>query len=175
MAKGVLVATAPHIAAHVESQLLDAKMNSSQEVPGMAAALGYAGLLPFIFLSIALWFVDEATMVPVSDALLLYAAVILSFMGAIHWGVAMMQLDGPNRLQLGLSVVPPLLAWFGSFTPWIINYSVLYLAFAGLCVFDSRLSKRGALPGWYPRLRVPLTVVVVASLISAQLALTLGH
>ncbi len=151
------------------------KTNTSQDVPGMAAALGYAGLLPFIFLSIALWFVDRVTAVPVSDALLLYAAVILAFMGAIHWGVAMMQPNGPNGLQLGLSVVPPLVAWFGSFTPWIINYAVLYLAFAGLCVFDSRQTKLGVLPGWYPKLRVPLTVVVVLSLISAQLALTLAQ
>jgi len=175
MAKGFVVPMAAHAVVYAESQLLDAKMNTLQKVPGIAAALGYAGLLPFVFLSVALWFVDEATAVPISDALLLYAAVILAFMGAIHWGVAMMQPDGPNRLQLGLSVVPPLVAWFASFTPWVINYSVLYLAFAGLCVFDSRLSKRGVLPGWYPKLRVPLTVVVVASLISAQLALTLGQ
>jgi hypothetical protein len=52
----------------------------------------------------------------------------------------------------------------------MINYSVLIVCFAGLCVFDSRMAAAGKAPGWYPGLRMPLTAVVIVSLVLAQIA-----
>ena len=50
--------------------------------------LAYAGGLPFIFLAILLWLVDEELHPFVSIALAAYGAVIVSFLGGIHWGIA---------------------------------------------------------------------------------------
>ena len=138
-------------------------------VPRLPAQLGYAGLLPFVMLSAAIWLAPATYQVLINQALLLYASLILTFMGAVHWGLAMFQTPVDYRTQLGFSVVPALVAWIALFLPEIINYSVLIIAFALLCLFDTRMSKLGRAPNWYPQLRSPLTAVVIACLIVAQL------
>jgi hypothetical protein len=139
-------------------------------LPPLAAQLGYAGLIPFVALSIGMWVLPEAYQDQASAALLAYAAIILSFMGAAHWGIAIAG-EKVDSWQLGLSVIPALIAWFASFASPMINYSILIVAFAGLCVYDGRMVKQGKAPAWYPKLRTPLTAVVVASLILAELSL----
>jgi len=144
--------------------------SEASRLPALAAQLGYAGLIPFVTLSIGMWALPEAYQAQASSALLAYAAIILSFMGAAHWGIAITgeKIDG---WQMGMSVIPALIAWFASFTSPMINYSILIVAFAGLCVYDGRMVKQGKAPAWYPKLRTPLTAVVVASLILAELSL----
>ena len=141
---------------------------SQQPVPRLAALLGYAGLIPFVVLSAALWLAPASYQVLINQALLLYASLILAFMGAVHWGLAMLQSDLDDQRQFLFSVIPALVAWLALFLPEILNYSVLIIAFALLCLFDTRMSKSGRAPSWYPRLRSPLTTIVVASLLLAQ-------
>jgi len=141
---------------------------SQQPVPRLAALLGYAGLIPFVLLSAALWLAPASYQVLINQALLLYASLILAFMGAVHWGLAMLQSDLDDQRQFLFSVIPALVAWLALFLPEILNYSVLIIAFALLCLFDTRMSKSGRAPSWYPRLRSPLTTIVVASLLLAQ-------
>lgn len=105
-----------------------------------------------------------------NTALLGYASIILAFMGAVHWGIAMQKSAGTESTQFVWSVVPALIAWIGSMTPAMINYSILTVSFAVLCLFDGRMIKTGKAPGWYMGLRAPLTAVVVLSLITAQLS-----
>ena len=142
---------------------------NQQPLPRLAVMLGYAGLIPFVVLSLAIWLLPFKYHVLINQALLLYASLILAFMGAIHWGLAMLQTDRNYQRQLLFSVIPALVAWFAFFLPEMLNYSVLIVAFALLCLFDTRMSKTGRAPDWYPRLRSPLTAVVVASLILAQI------
>ena len=139
-----------------------------QPMPRLPALLGYAGLTPFVGLSAGLWLMPPAYQPLLNQALLLYAGLILAFMGAVHWGLAMQLKSDTQHYQLGLSVIPALLAWVAFFLPEIFNYSILIIAFAMLCLYDSRMAKTGHAPSWYPRLRLPLTTVVVASLIVAQ-------
>ena len=141
---------------------------SQQPVPRLAALLGYAGLIPFVLLSAALWLAPASYQVLINQALLLYASLILAFMGAVHWGLAMLQSDLDDQRQFLFSVIPALVTWLALFLPEILNYSVLIIAFALLCLFDTRMSKSGRAPSWYPRLRSPLTTIVVASLLLAQ-------
>ena len=150
---------------------MNRSVSDTVSVPVLAAQLGYAGLIPFVLLSTGAWVFAEEFHAAINTALLSYAAIILSFMGAVHWGLAIAGRDGVQAWQLGLSVMPPLIAWFASLTNPMINYSILIVAFVGLCLFDGRMVKDGKAPAWYPRLRTPLTAVVVISLIVAQLAL----
>lgn len=137
-------------------------------VPPLAGLLGYAGLLPFVGLSAALWLLSPTYQPLLNQALLLYASLILTFMGAVHWGLAIQNLTNQHLFQLGISVLPALIAWFAFFLPEVLNYSILIIAFAMLCLFDARMARQGNAPGWYPRLRSPLTAVVVGSLVIAQ-------
>lgn len=140
-------------------------------VPPIAILLGYAGLIPFVALSLGLWFVSDTNANQINQALLTYAAIILSFMGAIHWGLAISDNDRIENKQLTISVLPALVAWFASLANPLVNYSLLTIAFATLCVYDGKMVQNGKAPSWYPKLRTPLTTIVVTSLITAQLAI----
>ena len=72
--------------------------------------LGYAGLIPFIVGAALVWLVWPEAHPYVTLALSAYAAVIVSFLGGIHWGLAMRNPD-PPRFWLLWGVVPSLLAW----------------------------------------------------------------
>ena len=147
-------------------------------IPRSALFLGSSGLVPFVVLSLLLWWSPPHYAEQIQHALWLYAAIILSFMGAVHWGVAMAKpydsdTGEPDKRMLLLSVIPALVAWFASFVSGLAQWSILYIAFTGLCVLDTESTKRGDLPAWYPMLRVPLTIIVVLSLINAQLAIAI--
>ena len=150
----------------------------ASQPPRLALLLGYAGLVPFVSAALAIWVVPEGWRPLVLAALLDYAAVILAFMGAIHWGLAMRAQDAeePAQLQLGFSVVPPLLGWLAisGGMPSSLALALCLIAFAGLYGADLRAVKLGLAPQWYPRLRRPLTIVVCLSLLLAWASVLMG-
>lgn len=140
-------------------------------LPRTVALLGYGGLLPFGALVLLLWLDRSRSASLWWPALLAYGAVILSFVGALHWGFAI-ALPGPGAAQrqrlYGWSVVPALVAW-----PALLwgapGASVLLVA--GLVahwVQDRQLVARtgAALPAWYLPLRTRLTLVASACLLA---------
>ena len=135
----------------------------------LAKLLGYAGLTPFLVFSFASW----ATM-PLGeiahDLLIGYAAVILSFMGAIHWGVAMSKDSPIDTAELGLSVLPALLAWLALLIPALFAYALLIVSFAMLYLADRYVDTVGLLPAWYLPMRFVLTLVVILCMLIAVLA-----
>jgi hypothetical protein len=139
--------------------------------PKLALLLGYAGLIPFVSGALGIWVTPEGWRVVVLRALLDYSAVILAFMGAIHWGLAMRAENASEaaQVQLGLSVVPPLLGWLAisGGMPTSLALPLCLLAFAGLYAADMRAVRLGLAPQWYPALRRPLTIVVCLSLLLA--------
>jgi hypothetical protein len=134
-----------------------------------AQLLGYAGLIPFIALSIGTW-VELPIIQRPHYLLQAYAAVILSFMGAVHWGMVISVPSEEARAQLFASVVPPLLGWIALMLPQVIAYSLLTLSFIGLCFYDGIVSRKSALPSWYVPMRVVLTSIVVLCLVLAAFA-----
>ena len=133
----------------------------SQELPRHVAWLGYGGLLPFIGLA-ALAGIDPHHDVVWSDALVGYGAVILSFIGALHWGVAMSApgLDAVVRRRAFVwSIVPALLAWPASLLAGSVAPLLLVLGFVVHFVMDKRLAGMAELPSWYLPLRWRLTLV----------------
>lgn len=140
-------------------------------VPRWPALLGYAGLIPFVVLAVAVWRAPVQHLELLHHALLTYAAVILGFMGAIHWGVAMQQSARIAQRSYLLSVVPPLLGWLAILIPVSWGYLVLVISFSLLCLYDILATKQQLTPSWYPVLRIPLTSVVVLALLAALFSL----
>jgi hypothetical protein len=139
-----------------------------RDVPPAAFLLGLLGAVPFVGLA-ALALGGGAIGIWPGLALLAYGAVILSFMGGVHWGWAMAAGE-PSLERLGLSVVPSLVGWGGFLLGGSAGLSVVALGFIGLLWFDLRAVAAGRAAAWYPQLRWPLTVIVVASLALAALA-----
>ena len=52
----------------------------------VARMLGYGGLLPFLFLAGAVVLGIRLPLAPAPSLLVGYGAIILSFIGALHWG-----------------------------------------------------------------------------------------
>jgi hypothetical protein len=136
-----------------------------------ARLLGIAGLLPFVGGAASLWILPPEWLGLVANALLAYAALIVSFLGGIHWGLAMPQ-PGLRRKQLIWGVLPSLLGW-GALLLNSIWGLVLMAASLLLCyVVDTKFYRAQGLGDWL-RLRAMLTAVAVASCLSAMAAFML--
>jgi hypothetical protein len=76
----------------------------------VALIVGYAGLIPFVSLSAALVYANENHQAVFLLSLLAYGSTIISFLGAIHWGLTMREVQD-NWFSLIWGVVPSILAW----------------------------------------------------------------
>ena len=144
-------------------------MDADNKVPPSAAWLGGLGALPFIGLAGAAPFLDSAPRTFAVHALVAYGAVILSFLGGVHWGLAIGSRSGADhqelRTRLIISVIPSLAAWVALLFPEKTGLLMLAAAIAKMLWVDIRAARLGHAPRWYPKLRIPLTCVVVAALL----------
>ncbi len=135
----------------------------------LAYALGLGGLLPFVALAVALIVgVDIAPLRPMT-LLLAYAATILSFVGAVHWGIALATDAADGRpLLLAGSVVPALVAWLALAVGAPVG---LWLFIGGFIAWYAWERGRAWVryPHWYRTLRTILTTAVCATLLAVAL------
>ncbi|PYB78817.1 DUF3429 domain-containing protein [Pseudomonas sp. LB-090624] len=141
--------------------------------PSRFTVLGYGGLLPFIGLTALILFSAEYRAF-FSMMLVGYGAVILSFVGALHWGFAM-TLQGLTAKQrqdrLVWSVIPALVGWVSTLLPVPVGCLVLTFGFVGHLWQDRKLAQ--AVPGWYLPMRVHLTAVASLCLLVSALAVSI--
>ncbi|KAJ3095566.1 hypothetical protein HDU97_006797 [Phlyctochytrium planicorne] len=140
-------------------------------VPFTPRVLGVAGLIPFVSITAVAVVVPESLAV-LQEVQLIYSSTILSFMGAVHWGLAMANYghSTPNISRYVVSVLPPLLSFF-SIVLLPTSSAVLAHAvgFVGLLGYDLQVGREGLTPKWYPGLRILLTTGVVGSLVGTLL------
>jgi hypothetical protein len=94
---------------------------------------------------------------------MIYAATILSFVGAVHWGRLLA--DAQGEAGLGWSVVPALLGWLAA--AWLEPLPGLILLIVGFWaayVVDARAAGEGRFPLWYIALRKHLSALVILAL-----------
>lgn len=125
-----------------------------------ALRLGYAGLLPFLAGAVLVWLVRPDVHPYVALALSGYAAVILSFLGGIHWGLAMRE-PSPPLPWLVWGVVPSLVAWWAMLMPANAGLVVFGLALLGCYAVDRRLYPKQGVAHWLT-LRFRLSAVAAA-------------
>lgn len=145
---------------------------SGRETPRMVAWLGYGGLLPFIVLAAAS-FLDPARGGAWQQGLLNYGAVILSFVGALHWGLAMAGVPvsaARRNVAYTWSVVPALIGWLSLLLDPFAGSALLAAGFAAHYVQDRRVAQHAALPYWYLPLRLRLSVVAAVCLLVGSFA-----
>lgn len=136
-----------------------------QRMPAAAAWMGCLGLLPFLAGALGVWFGPNW----VAGWLAAYGAVILSFVGAVHWGLAVADAR-PAPEAYYASVVPALVGWAALLVPLIVALPVLAAAFV-LWRYWEYQHARVTLPRWFRRLRTLLTVGAAGSLAVAWPAL----
>ncbi|KAG6354500.1 hypothetical protein INS49_004517 [Diaporthe citri] len=162
-----------------------------REVPPISLQLGLAGTLPYLGTSLATtflswnlnteWpsqsqFVNHFLMSHESASHYLhllepiqvgYGAVIISFLGAIHWGLEYAE-KHPDKarttFRYGLGVLAPALAWPTMVMPVQAALTAQFGAFVFMYFADARATTRGWAPTWYGTYRFVLTAIVGVSL-----------
>ncbi|KFE34828.1 DUF3429 domain-containing protein [Thioclava atlantica] len=132
------------------------------KIPGTALVLGLAGLIPFVWGVLAVQTGAFALVAQPRVAVLAYGLMIFCFMAGSLWGFAA---KGDWDMAYILAVTPVLafiaLVAFG--VP--VNF-VLLIGFLALLPLDWLFQREGLAPGWWLKLRIGLTAVVVACLIA---------
>lgn len=137
-----------------------------------AQTLGHLGLLPFFALTAFGWAPADAVFgsVPLARLaqllLIAYSAVILSFLGAVHWGFALLT-PGlvPPAIGRALTwgVLPSLLGWlallmiFVGIKAWLVLVFVIGDLLLCRLMDGALLRLYPAVPDWYLGLRTRLT------------------
>ncbi len=141
-----------------------ARVTTTQRI---AWILTIAGLAPFFGHALFAWVtpLDEAA--GVVRSLAQYAAVILAFVGALHWGATLASpdlVDARAARRLGWSVAPALVAWL---TPLYAPRTALAVLLAAMLVawgVDLLLYRGTAVPRWFLVLRTVATALAVLAL-----------
>jgi Protein of unknown function (DUF3429) len=138
----------------------------------LARQLGYAGLLPFVAGTLFIWLlvgrIDEEPFAFVVRALTSYAAVIVSFLGGMRWGLVMgsSQHDGEapgyQRRALWTGIAFSVGAWVALQMPPHAGLVVMGALLIGCYLLDRKHYLELGVPGWLT-LRFRLTVVASLS------------
>ena len=132
--------------------------------------LGYAGLLPFAGLAALLWVVKADLLPFVAVALTGYTAVIVSFLGGIHWGIGFLRAPAVPRFHFAWGVIPSLLAWLALLMPAYAALPLLGLVLVVCYAVDRKTYPAAGLSRWLP-LRLRLTVVATLSCVLGATAI----
>ncbi|KAI0466098.1 hypothetical protein F4859DRAFT_498820 [Xylaria cf. heliscus] len=165
---------------------------SLANVPREPYYLGLAGTLPYLGTSISTvylawvlntpWpssstFANNIMITPESASQLLatlepiqlgYGAVIISFLGAVHWGLeyaARVPDKARTKFRYGIGVMAPIIAWPTLFLPVEFALTGQFAAFVALYFADARATIRGWAPAWYSTYRFALTAVVGVAIV----------
>lgn len=129
--------------------------------------LGYAGALPFLACAAGLVFIHDSTFIDTLALLqLIYAAMIASFLGGVHWSHALPRRDkaqmvlamGPTIVSFGVILLPFMTGGYG------VAYGIMAVLFLALYAADRRYLQQDWLPAGYMRFRAVITAVVFAAL-----------
>jgi hypothetical protein len=129
--------------------------------------LGYAGLIPFFLMTLGVWTADPTWIGDFVKGQLAYAMVILSFLGGVHWGVALLSNTLPeeiSRRALTWGVTPSLIAWCATLFSGF-GFAVMMAGFIAALQVDKQLYPAYGMPDWMVPMRKRLTTVVVLMLL----------
>lgn len=149
-------------------------------VPTPALRVGLAGGIPYIGTSLAtIYYSNEfakassgaapgldanvilETLNQLQHVQVTYGAVLLGFLGAIHWGMEFAKYGGEKGYRrLALGVVPVLYAWPTLYLAPEMALAAQWAGFTGLWYADSKATSAGWTPKWYSQYRFYLSILV---------------
>jgi len=152
-----------------------APMKLLNQVPSPCRAVGLAGLIPFWFLAVACWFLSPRDYELAIDAQINYGAIILSFLGAVHWGLAVASRDAATWGRIVWSVSPSLLGWVATLMAPAVALVTLLLGFVLTLVFDDRAFRGKDDQEWYRALRRVLSVGAISAILVVVVQMQLSE
>ncbi|KAG9014030.1 hypothetical protein FRB94_000227 [Tulasnella sp. JGI-2019a] len=186
-AKGVVGDVAKIIAAanftkesHSFDGFSDITTGLAATVPKPILLTGLAGAIPYIGTAAStLYFAREAGLLAAGHAArvdydtamtaleaaahvqVTYGAVILSFLGALHWGMEFVGYGGQQGYKrLALGVAPVVFAWTTLTLDPSMALITQWAGFTGLWYADMRATALGWTPVWYSQYRFYLSILI---------------
>ncbi len=130
-------------------------MNAATDHHRLIHNLGRAGLIPFALLALLVWLLDGEPQTFAATAMAIYAALIVSFLGGIHWGAAWVHAaagsvthDEHQAQALWWGIIAPLLAWPGALMPAHAGLVWLGLMLVACYGVDRKLYPSAGLQEW---------------------------
>lgn len=145
-----------------------------QKMPLPAFLLSAAASFPLTTLASMVWMGIKVPGIDNEYTLMIYSAIVLTFMSAVHWGLAMLVrgLGEPGKWghptewrRYTASFVPALFAWIGLLVPVKAGAWLMIAAYAGMTIYDWRCAKVGEAPSWFMALRLPVSLAAAVSLL----------
>ncbi len=125
-----------------------------------AQALGYAGLIPFAALALDA-LVTGFVAAPLARMwLLAYGAVILSFLGGIMWGRCL------NEPEAGATLIVSILISLAGWSAILLSGPAAFWLLAGGFAAALAWDMGAALPPWFRRLRIHLSIGAILAMIA---------
>lgn len=153
-----------------------------KKLPFLGVVLMLAGVLPYVLCTCAIVFYDSR--VPLSNLLMvevLYGAICLAFIGAVHWGQALepertiivASAARTDQLRLILGVIPALAGWVAACVGQIWHplggVAVLAVAFPLVALGERAAWRRGWVPPGYMGVRWIVTAITECCLLMVLL------
>ena len=151
-----------------------------RRLPLLAVILSVAGLIPFIMCGLGAVATNTVTSLPAVNLLIAYSAIVLSFLGGVHWGLTLAtEHDPAERPRLLGGALAAVLSWgvvavaIYTLHPSLGIALMIALFILGM-VAEWRAHDRGWVPGGYIGMRIVITVVVVAILTTVLMLRLIG-
>tara|TARA_X000000950_G_C13907308_1_gene657473 strand:+ start:3161 stop:3634 length:474 start_codon:yes stop_codon:yes gene_type:complete len=138
-----------------------------------ATFIGHLGLIPFIFITLGVWFFPVEYKPDFESAFLLYLSLIISFLASIYWGIAVKDKKNNNsHIKLTLSVLPLVLIFIINILKLsiIIKLLVYFLMLNSILILEYVFYKFTEIPKWYlslrARLNISLNIIIILFILS---------
>ena len=138
-----------------------------ENTPKLVKIFSFLGLIPVVFgmlgsfeFSLLSDIINNALI----NVALVYAALILSFLGGVLFGFKVSKVKNPKFWPLLFSFLPTFWALLSLQLP-VFKASALAIGFLITYELDRKFFKERLLPNWWLSLRLPLTAIMVLLLI----------
>ena len=135
-------------------------------IPTAPLVLSVFSIIPFSICTFGVWFFKDPWQSFAFLNLLNYSVIVLSFLGAVQWGISLSIAQQKLSVQWKWyiwSIIPALLGWIvlmGS-TNYLVVIFIFMLGFTLSYLIDSYSIRLGRAPEWYRTIRKTLTILVI--------------
>jgi hypothetical protein len=150
-------------------------MNTNAMTRRLAWILSAAGLLPFIGHALFAWVAPGSEAAGLMRSQAHYAAAILTFVGALHWGMVVAggeAFAAGAGVRLVWSVIPALYAWVMTLYPPAVAVPGLFFGLLVALLVDLLLYRSQPGLRWFMQLRLVISLVAVACVGASWVAIS---
>ena len=148
-------------------------------MPAIAIAFSLLGLVPLVFFAFgAVGHIPE-TAERMLVSLIDYAALILSFSGGVHWGLALLPGAVRPSARFGVGVLPLIVAWVGLVLGQMVSptvaLAVLIVGYLAMLLTEHQAAQRLLVPSRYIWIRWGFSVVSMVMMVMVLILRGIGQ